>query len=246
MIRELNLQVSNAQEYNALCFDERLGLLVDREVIDRDNRRFTKRLKAAKFKEQAMIEDINWSPKRKLDKATFMQLASSQWIAHHQNVVFCGPTGTGKTWLACALGYRACLDGYTVYFRRLSKLFQEISAAKLDGTSLSLMNKLAKYDLLILDDLAHAFNDNERRAFFDLVEDRSKTGSMIITSQLPVDRWHDLIGDPTAADGILDRIIHKSHKVKMDGPTMRPEYEGVDKRPADSKSKSKESAMDMP
>ena len=125
MIREVNSQTSKAQDYSSLSFDERLALVVDREVIDRDNRRLTRRLSDAKFKETAMIEDINWSHKRGLDKAVFMQLASSQWIAHHQNVIFHGLTGAGKTWLACALGFRACQDGYTVLFRRISKLFQD-------------------------------------------------------------------------------------------------------------------------
>jgi len=240
MIREISRQAEAPSIYHDLTFTERLSLLVERESSDRDAKRLLRMLKNAKFKEHAMIEEINWTRSRGLPKAQFLALATNQWIHEKQNVLMIGPTGIGKSWLSCALGMRACQDGYTVIFKRISRLFEELNLAVATGTYLDALTKLSQPNLLILDDLAHPFNESERRQFFEII-DRNLSGSLIITSQFPIDKWHEIIGDPNTADGILDRVIHRSHKFALKGPTMRDEYSSMKKPPSERKI----SAMDL-
>lgn len=203
--------------------EEVVGIIVDREVTDRDNRKMKRRLKTADFRQEARIEDIDWTPNRGLDRAVMMGLASGSWIQRHQNVIFCGPAGTGKTWLACALGEKACRMGYKTRFVRFPRLFTEISVARIEGNLTKYYRDLAKTDLLILDDWGQSLSEQERRDLFEIIEDRNDRSSTIITSQLPISNWHEAIGDPTIADAILDRLIHRAHNFSLHGSSLRAE-----------------------
>lgn len=207
-----------------LSFEERLANLIDREEVYRNNQRSKRRLSDAKLRERALFEDIDWSSPRDLDKSVMLSLSSCEWIRQHQNVIFCGPTGTGKTWLACALAHRACLEGLTSKFIRIPRLFGELNLAKSDGSYPKVMAKLAKINLLIFDDWGQPLNENQRRDFLEIIEDRTGSGSSIITTQIPVKNWHQIIGDPTLADAILDRIIHRSHSVDLSGDSLRKKH----------------------
>lgn len=207
-------------EMASLTFDERLAQCVDRELLGRANRRTERRLRDAQLKEKALIEDLDWHPRRKLDKGVILALASCNWIRHHQNVICVGPTGAGKTYLACALAHRACSEGLTSRFYRLPRLFSDLAVARLDGSYPKFMARLAKTDLLILDDWGQPLTDTERRELMEVIEDRTEK-STIITTQLPIDKWHQVIGDPSLADSILDRLVHRAHKIDIDGPSLR-------------------------
>jgi DNA replication protein DnaC len=206
----------------SLSFDERFGLLVDREAIERDSRRMQSRLRKAKLRLGAALEDIDYRHPRGLDKRLIMSLASGDWIRQHHNLILTGPTGAGKTYIACALGHKACREGYTTLYHRAPRLFHDIALSKGDGRYPRLMNALAKTDLLILDDWGTALlTDEQRRDLFELVEDRYERRSTLIAAQLPLDAWHDNIGDPTLADAILDRLVHNAHKITLKGDSMR-------------------------
>ncbi|WP_067522644.1 IS21-like element helper ATPase IstB [Endozoicomonas ascidiicola] len=221
MHEALNEQLSSA-DIDQLSFDERLGLMVDREITTRDNRRLKTRLKNARLRQNACMEDIDFRHPRGLQREPFQQLLGSGWIKDHQNVIITGPTGVGKTWLACALAQEACRDGYTVHYVRLPRLLQDLSLARADGRYLKLMAAMAKTDLLLLDDWGLApLSESQRRDLLELVEDRHNLKSTLITSQMPVDHWHELIGDPTLADAILDRLIHNAHRVPLKGESLR-------------------------
>jgi DNA replication protein DnaC len=206
----------------ALTFEERLGLLVDRELTERENRRLTTRLRQAKLRQTACIEDIDYRHPRRLDKSFMARLATCQWVRERHNVFITGPTGIGKTWLGCALGQQACRDGLTALYLRRPRFLQELPIAKGDGRYGKLRTTLAKTDVLILDDWGLApFRDENRRDLLEIVEDRHDRRATIITSQLPVEHWHDALGDPTLADAILDRLVHNAYKIALHGESMR-------------------------
>ena len=206
----------------ALSFDERFGLLVDREAVERDSRRLASRLRKAKLRLPAAIEDIDYHHPRGLDKRLMTALASGDWIRRHHNCILTGPTGTGKTYIACALANKACREGFSVLYHRAPRLFEDIARAKGDGRYPRLMNALAKVDLLILDDWGTALlTDQQRRDLFEIIEDRYERRSTLIAAQLPIEHWHDIIGEPTLADAILDRLVHNAHKIALTGDSMR-------------------------
>ena len=209
-------------DIDELSFEERLGLLVDREMTEREDRRLTTRLRQAKLKQNACIEDIDFKQSRGLDKSLILDLAQCQWIRKHLNLLITGPTGVGKTWVACALAQKACREGFTSLYLRLPRLLQELPIAKGDGTYTRLMNRLAKVDVLILDDWGLSkLIAEQRRDLLEILEDRHDTRSTIVTSQLPLDQWHHIIGDPTLADAILDRLVHNAYKINLKGESMR-------------------------
>lgn len=206
-----------------LAFDERFGLLVDAECLFRENRRLGRLLKEAKLKiGEACVEDIDYPPRRELDKAVVRQLATCRWVQEHQNVTITGATGVGKTYVACALAQHACRRGYSAIYRRASRLFDELTMARADGSYARLLGKLARTDILVIDDWGLTpSRDTERQDLLEILEDRYGSRSTIMSSQIPRDKWHDYLGDATVADAILDRIIHNSHKVVLNGPSRR-------------------------
>ena len=206
-----------------LSHAEWLGLLIDREASNRSTKKFQSRMRAARLRHVgASIEDVDYRTPRKLDKALFKQLATGKWIDDHQGLLVTGPCGVGKTWLVCALGQKACRDGKTVSYHRLPRLFAELELAHGDGRFPRLFGQLVRADLLILDDWGpDRLTAPQRRDLMEIVEDRYGSGSTVITSQLPVDAWHDVIDEPTFADAILDRIIHNAHRLQLDGPSLR-------------------------
>jgi len=209
-------------EIEALSFDERLGLLVDRELTYRDNRRMSSALRRAKLRHNACMEDIDFRYPRGLDKRQITAMASCRWIAEHLNVLLTGPTGIGKSWLACALAHQACREGYSALYLRLPRLLTDLAIARGDGRYPKLMASLAKVDLLVIDDwgLAALTSDNIRD-FLEIVEDRYGVRSTLVTSQLPVEKWHAAIPDPTFADAILDRLVHNAYKLTLKGESIR-------------------------
>ena len=221
MAKAYEEMLSQAGATSDMSRDEVVGCLADREEIDRQNRGAERRLKRAKLREKAMIEDIDWRQKRELDKGAFMSLASCEWLRRHQNVVLVGPTGLGKTWLACALAHRACLEGFSALYLRVPRIFGMLNMARADGSYPRVMDNLARTNLLILDDWGQGLTELERRDLREVVEDRHARGSLVITSQVPTDRWHEVIGDPTVADAVVDRILNRAHRFTLKGPSMR-------------------------
>jgi DNA replication protein DnaC len=206
----------------ALSFEERLGLLVDIEITDRTNRRVSHLLRLAKLRQQACIEDIDYQHPRGLVKSKFSPLLTCNFISHHQNVLITGPTGCGKSWLACALGHQACRQGIRVRYWRTSRLLEELRISHADGSYSSLLSSLSKIDLLILDDFGlEILQPTDRNDLLEIIEDRHHLKSTLITSQLAVKHWHEHIGEPTLADAILDRLLQHSHKFELSGDSMR-------------------------
>ena len=205
-----------------LSFLERLGLLVDQQWSWRENQALTRRLQAAKLK-GACVEEIDYRASRDLDKSVIRALAQkSGWVENHENIFVLGPTGVGKSFVACALAQKACRDGHSALYTRAVALFRDLAIARADGSLRTLLTRLSRIDVLVIDDWAMApLAETERRDFWEICEDRYQTRSTILTSQLPVARWHEQIGDPTAADGILDRLVHNAHRIEMRGDSMR-------------------------
>ena len=205
-----------------LSFDERFSLLVDRQWTFKENHRLTRLLRNAKLKLSACIEDIDYQKARGIDKSVILSLAGCQWVEQSHNIIITGPTGVGKTYLACALAHTACRSGFAAFYLRCPRLFQQLVIAKADGSYAKLMNKLAKAKVLVIDDLGLTpLADGDRRDLLEVMEDRYGTSSTIVTSQLPLDLWHDSIGDPTIADAILDRLVHNAYRLELDGKSMR-------------------------
>jgi len=209
----------------ALDFDARLALLVDAEHLSRDNRKLARHLHAAKLRiAQACLEDLDYAPRRELDRTLIRQLATGRWILEHRNVLITGATGVGKTYVACALGQQACRQGYRTLYRRLPRLFQELALARADGTYPTVLARLARIDCLIIDDWGlGTVTDVQRQDLLEVIEDRDATRSTVITSQLPREDWHTFLGDPTVADAVLDRLVHNAYTMKLKGPSRRKE-----------------------
>jgi DNA replication protein DnaC len=209
-------------DLQTLTFEERLGLLVDREFTERQNRLTRNRLRQARLKQAAVAEDIDYRHPRGLDRAVFRRLLTGDWVRAHQNVLITGPTGVGKTYLACALAHAVCRQGGTALYHRLPRLFEELALARADGRYLKLMAALTKVEVLVLDDWGLApLDDERRRDLLELLDERYQTHSTVITSQLPVAHWHEALGHPTLADAILDRLVHHAHPLHLTGESLR-------------------------
>jgi DNA replication protein DnaC len=215
-------------DLDRLSFEERFGIIVDRQWTWKENYRMQRYLKQAKLKIVACVEDIDYKTPRGIDQSVMMSLISCDWIRQHQNIIITGPTGAGKTFLACALANKACREGYRTFYIRSPKLYYELAVSRGDGSYGNLINKLARTQILVIDDLGLApMTDSERRDLLEVIEDRHGSASTIVTSQLPIENWHEHIGDPTIADAILDRLIHNAHKIKMKGGSMRRRHSGL-------------------
>ena len=209
-------------DVEALSFEERLALLVDREAIERENKRLSNRLKFAGLRQTATIEDADMKVARGLDKTLWARLVAGDWIARHQNLAIIGQTGLGKSWLACALGHKACRDDRSVLYHRVPRLFDALALARGDGRHARMLKNLARVDLLILDDWGlSAITHEQARDLLEIMEDRHGRGSTIVTSQLAIEHWHELIPNPTIADAILDRLVHNAHRLILDGESIR-------------------------
>ena len=221
MAKALREQLENPKA-TSLTFEERLGLLVDREMTERENKRLATRLRAAKLRMSAAIEDIDFRQPRGLDKSLILSLASNKWITEHHNLLIIGPTGVGKSYLACALSHKACRDGHSVVYQRLPRLLEELALSHHDGRYRKLMKSLLKADLLVLDDFGLAsLKTEQQRDLLEIIEDRYDRRSTLVTSQMPVKHWHDILADPTLADAILDRLVHNAYKIELKGESMR-------------------------
>ena len=211
-----------------LSFEERFALLVDQQWNWRQNRALARRLAKAKLRHRASVEDIDFRSPRGLDRTLVRSLTQdSAWVREHQNVFLIGPTGIGKSFLACALAEKACRDGFTAFYTRATQLFRDLSLARADGSLRTLLARLARLDVLVVDDWAMApLADAERRDFLEICEDRYQARSTVLTSQLPVTKWHEQIGDPTLADSILDRLVHNAQRIEMGGESMRKKRGG--------------------
>lgn len=221
MARALEEQM-NMPQISDLTFEDRLGLMIDREVTERENRRLNSRLKKARLRQQASIEDIDYRHQRGLDKSLMAHLASCTFISEHHNLIITGPTGSGKTYLSCAIAQKACREGFSAHYIRLPRLLPELHIAKGDGRYGRLLASFAKTDLLVLDDWGLIpLTDEQRHDLLEITEDRYNLRSTLVVSQFPVENWHDLIGDPTLADAILDRLVHNAYKITLKGESMR-------------------------
>jgi DNA replication protein DnaC len=214
-------QTSQAS-YQALSFEERLGLLVDRELTERENRRLERHLKQAKLRTNAVVEDIDFRRRRGLERAQVLQLTEAGWVGAHHNIVIVGPTGIGKTFLACALARAALHRSHTALYLRASRMLDELAIARVDGRFQRLTASWARIDVLVIDDfLLRPLSADQAADTLEVIEDRAGLRSTILTSQLPVGMWHEALGEPTLADAILDRVLQNVHRIELQGESMR-------------------------
>lgn len=210
---ESQQQMPDVQE---LPFDDRFGMIVDAEVSSRENRSLQSRLSKARLRQSACIEDLDFRTARGLERSVITSLATSEWVRQRHNILICGPTGSGKSFIACALAQKACRDGYSAIYHRASKLFHELAIAKSTAKYNSMVSSLSKKDVLVVDDFGLAvLNDEQRHDLLEIVEERYERKSLIIASQLPLEKWHEVIGEPTIADAVLDRIVHNAYKLNI-------------------------------
>jgi DNA replication protein DnaC len=221
MVASFDTQLSS-NEYHELSFEERVGILVDAEWTDRERRKLSRRLKVAKLRYPASLENVNFQAPRGLNRQQILTLGSGRWIAERHNLLITGPTGIGKSFLACAFVERACRRGFASYYVRASRLVHDLAVARGDGSYTRVVGRLAKLDLLAVDDwLLHPLNDAERRDLMEVIEERAERGSTLIATQLPVKQWHTAIGDPNHADALCDRILHRAHRITLKGASLR-------------------------
>ncbi len=223
MLDALQAQVKQ-KDIQQLCFEERLGLLIEHEISLRENKRLKRRLSTARLKSSACFEDISFKATRQLDKSVVITLENCRWITETRNILITGATGTGKTFLAESFAHKACLKGFNVLSIRLSRFLEELVQAKAEGSYLKRLQAISKIDLLLIDDFGISpLTDQNRRDFLEILDDRYKKKSTIITSQLDIKHWHAAIGDATLADAILDRVVHNSYRFDLKGDTLRKE-----------------------
>jgi DNA replication protein DnaC len=216
------LDLSDQPEARGLEHADWLALLLEREMTSRRQRRFEARARAAHLRHDATIEDVDFRAVRGLDRGLFLRLSTCDWIRARQGVLLTGPTGVGKSWLACALGHKACREDFSVAYHRAPRLFAALALARGDGRHEKMLRALAKVDLLILDDWGPTvLDDNQRRDLLEIVEDRYERRSNIITSQVPIDRWYEIVGNPTIADAVLDRLVHNAYRIELTGDSLR-------------------------
>lgn len=221
MARALREQL-RAPEMDRLDFLERLGLLIDREMTERENHRLKSRLRRAGLRQQASMEDIDYHTQRGLDRALLLSLSACEWVRAHQNVIITGPTGVGKSFIACALAHKACLMGYSALYTRMPRLLEDLALSRGDGRYLKLLKQLARVDVLVIDDWGLVqLTASQQRDLLELLDDRHAVRSTIATSQLPAPAWHEAMADPTLADAMLDRLIHNAHPLTLRGESMR-------------------------
>jgi DNA replication protein DnaC len=212
----------HSPEFAQLSFEERVGMMIDAEHDAREQRKLTRRLQWARLRHQASLEDVDWHAPRGLDRQVVLSLGRCGWIRDHQNLLMTGPTGVGKSWLACAFAERACRQGHSATYVRAPRLHHDLAVARGDGSYGRMLARLAKTELLVLDDFALTpLKDQERRDLLEILEDRHERASTLVTSQLPVKQWHEAIGEATLADAICDRLIHGAHKIELKGPSLR-------------------------
>lgn len=222
MADALQQQLAQPGTYDGLAFSERLSLLVEHEQLSREQRKQTRLVKQARLKLQATVQELDYQPSRQLERTQVANLAQGEWLARGQNLLLTGSCGSGKTYLACALGYQACLQGHSTRYYRLSRLLLELSQARVDGSYARVLNQLARIELLILDDWGlEAMNAEQRNSLLEVMDDRYGKSSTIVVSQLPTEEWYGSLGDNTLADAILDRLMHNAHRLQLRGESMR-------------------------
>lgn len=220
-------------QVSALSFEERLGLLVDRELTNRQNHKLKLRLTRAKLRQEGALEDLDFRGGRNLDRGQILALSSCDWLRRHENCILTGPTGVGKSFLSCALANKACREGFDVLYFRVPRLFGELGQAKADGSYARKLDTMSRCDLLVLDDWGIApFTDAQRRDMLEILDDRYGRRSTLVAAQVPVEQWHEVIADPTLADAILDRLLHNAYKIAMKGESMRKLRGGLTSEPS--------------
>ena len=230
MVEAFHMQLQSTQ-YGELSFEERMGMLIDAEWTAREQRKLSRRLKGAKLRYCACLEDLDYNPVRGLDRQVVLSLGACAWIGSRQNLIVVGPTGTGKTFLACSFAERACRSGFSAHYIRAPRLLQDLAISRADGSYGRLLTRLAKLDLLAIDDwLIAGLKDQERRDLFEVIEDRAERSSTLIATQLPIKGWHAAIGEPTLADAICDRLLHRAHRIELRGPSLRERYATAGKK----------------